>query len=188
MLFSTRQHRLHETTLVLDDMRFDGASLFPFFDREGAIQGLMITRGDDSEILLAPWRPNLVRVRLWQPTVVHLRRADCLGFEALEFDRLWHFDPWWELGEARYAGHPLVPPIKDTNLPGHDERWTQLWFSFSTGRVSWMATGEGESMQAKRFRPALMNKAVARRGHARPFQGRHDVDSDRSVWRLRPFW
>lgn len=186
MFGSISQHRLHDCTLDLEDGRLEKASLFPLFDGAGTTRGLMLTSAESSDILLSTWRPELVERRWFRPMRLRLRRHDFSAApEDLDLESLWHFDPWWELGDERYAGHSLMPALKETNIPGHDPALTRFWLHSTLGRVTWVATGEGEATDMQRYKPSRLRTAEENRRNARPARA---AQRDRSTWRLRPFW
>ena len=186
MLGSISQHRLHDATLLLEDARLQHASLFPIFDGAGQTHALMLTRADDPEIWLFPWHPDLVERGPWRPIKLRASwRELSASAEPIELDSLWHFDPWWELGHARYAIHPLVPALKDTNIPGHDDSLTRFWFDRTLRRATWVARRGDEASELKRFSPARLSAADDTRRAAR---GVVVEQKRRGEWRLRPFW
>src|SRR5262245_15275784 len=115
------QRSLKSCRLELEDRSLEHASLFPMFDAEGRTQMLMITAKDSGRIMLADWAPGLF-TRDWRwRNHLRLRFADLSDASAWNegrFEELWHFDPWWVLGEDRYHGHSAVPALRSTNIPG----------------------------------------------------------------------
>lgn len=194
-MLSVSQKALHGKTFHLPDGRLTEASVFPLFLRSGRVELLMVTDAASGLITLVDWRAGLFARALLGPRRLDLplsqRRttvADGDDLDAERLDRLWHFDPWWELDENRYAAHPLVPALKATNVCGWDDSWSGVWFSPSLGRVTWRARGEDGSDLA-RYRAEHLARAERRRRRA----GVPPRDAGarwirRSEWRLRPFW
>ncbi len=188
MIWGISQHSLHDCTLFLDNMRLPRAGLFPFFDDEGRTQALMLVEAANPRILLPrftngifnrrpPWRKNLP-----------LRLSDLRdgsAEDAAGLAGLWHFDPWWELAEDRFAGHPAVPPLKGTNIPGYDPELTRLWFSADLSAVTWVGFGKGEEFKMKRFHPKHLAQARRKRGD---FALLSSPAEPRTGWVLRPWW
>lgn len=147
---------------------------------------LMLTRADEPEIWLFPWHPDLVERRPWRPIKLRASwRELSASAEPIELDSLWHFDPWWELGHTRYGIHPLVPALKDTNIPGHDDSLTRFWFDRTLRRATWVARRGEEASELKRFSPARLSAADDTRRAAR---GGVVEQKRRGEWKLRPFW
>ena len=189
MFWLVTQKSLHRCRLELDDSELQPASVFPFFDGEGRTRSLMITAEESGHIWLVPWRANLFARRWLHRNRLQLRRSDLVdlsGDEAERSSELWHFDPWWVLGEQRYHAHIAVPHLKRTNIPGYDDGYTQMWFSGSLDRVVLTQTGKGEEAKLRRFRRETLADAAQARGE-RVLAS--TVRRDRPMsWRLRPFW
>ncbi len=180
----TSQHALHGRPLQLDDQRIPHASLFPLFDRDGKTAMMMLT-SDDPQILLVDWQPGLFVAPLLTAARLRLHRTDLHDCELDELDRvrdLWHFDPWWELKEERYAGHPGVPTLKSTNLPGYVPSIARVWFDRDLGRVTRVGTGTADSVTVKRFHRSVLAGATTDRERSRR------PPASRSQWQLHPFW
>jgi hypothetical protein len=106
------QRSLKSCRLAFEDRPLEDASLFPLFDEEGRTRMVMITAEENARIMLADWAPGLF-VRDW-PWRNRLRLRftdldDASVWDEERLDDLWHFDPWWVLGEERYQGHGSVP-------------------------------------------------------------------------------
>ena len=190
--FPISQHSLHDRGFHIGGLRL-AASVFPFFDDRGAVRLHMITTSTDGRILLLPHASDLWQLALRKraPEVAWAELEEAQSTELDRFRDLWHFDPWWELGEPRYAANEAVPAIKATNVPGYDDRITGLWFSRDLGRVSLLRFGTGEHATVRRPRRADYDRLRALRAerHARstgPLRGARA--RARTSWRLRPFW
>ncbi len=192
-MLAVRQSRLHDVALAIGGLRTPGLSLFPFFDDGGSVQAAMVTSDADGRIVLLD-RSRLSRAvgsrRAWSVAQGLLldpsHWADLSTLDAVDVEELWHFDPWWELAEARYDGHPAVPAIKQTNLPAYDGELSEVWFDRTLSRVVWFVWGEGEEARQRPFRPRLL--AAAREARRRESAPPSRVAPSREGWRLRPYW
>jgi len=180
------QRSLKSCRLALEDRPLERASLFPLFDDEGRTRMLMITAEENSRIMLADWAPGLF-VRDW-PWRNRLRLRftdlnDASMWDEDRFEDLWHFDPWWVLGDERYQGHGAVPALRSTNIPGYDQTMSDIVFDADLGRASYVATSS-ESFSIRRF-TAYTLAAIGKRRRAaldRP------CGAAAVGWRLRPFF
>jgi hypothetical protein len=181
------QRSLKSCRLQFEDRALDRASLFPLFDDEGRTRMVMITAEENGRIMLADWAPDVFvrdwagrnRLRLRFPDL-----SDASTWDEEGFDDLWHFDPWWVLGDERYQGHASVPALRSTNIPGFDPKMSEVVFDSSLERASWVETGSGDSARVRRFTPDTL-AAMARRRRAAHEPQRGTVVAG---WRLRPFW
>ncbi len=184
----TQQRTLHGCAVQLRDRRLEEASVFPFFDNQGKTQALMVTTADSDQIALVDYRANLVTKRLFQAPRLDLLHAELLETQLTDAHRLrnlWHFDPWWELGDARYAGHRAVPILKGTNIPGYDTWWRRVWFDSALGGVRAVMAGTGDDIEYRRFKPSTLARAKKKR-----IESASVVEPTRTPrpWRLQPFW
>ena len=189
MLWVLGQHSLHDFPVQLLDQRLEKASLFPLFDGEGVTRSLMLTYRDSSDILLVPYRPGIFRRRLFGPNRMSLKRSDLRNsrFEDAELvAALWHFDPWWELAEDRYAHHPAVPTLRSTNIVGFEKSLSRIWFDSGLSQARLVAIRAGESRRLKGFSPGLLEDAERKRVATTSEQAASG--KPRSEWKLRPFW
>ena len=89
------------------------------FDDEGRTRMVMITAVENARIMVANWAPGLF-VRDWaMRNRVRLRFADLSDasmWDEERFEDLWHFDPWWVLGDERYQGMEPCPPAEHERL------------------------------------------------------------------------
>ena len=181
------QRSLKSCRVELEDRPLERASLFPMFDDEGRTRVVMITAEENGRIMLADWAPGLF-ARDWARRYrLRLRFAD-LG-DASTWDEarladLWHFDPWWVLGEQRYQGHGSVPTLRSTNIPGYDSTVSGIVFDPDLGRASYVVRTSGESVGVRRFTPETL-ATIARQRRAAHERPRAAVVVG---WQLRPFW
>jgi hypothetical protein len=180
------QQSLKSCRLEFEDRPLENASLFPVFDEEGRTRVVMITAEENARIMLTDWTAGLF-ARDWRGrNRLRLRFTDLNDASTWDEDRfedLWHFDPWWVLGDERYQGHGAVPGLRSTNVPGHDSTVSGVVFSADLGRASYVMKKAGESAKVRRFGPDTLAGVARRRrtAHERP---RAAVVG----WRLRPFW
>ena len=181
------QRSLMSCRLEFEDRPLEGAALFPLFDAEGRTRMVIITAEENARIMLADWAPGLF-VRNWtQRNRLRLRFADLNDasmWDEERFEDLWHFDPWWVLGDERYQGHSAVPTLRSTNIPGYDSTVSGITFDPDLGRASYALKKSGDSVHVRRFTADTLAAMVRRRraAHERP-RGPVAVG-----WRLRPFW
>ena len=180
------QRSLRSNRLELEDRALERAALFPLFADQGHTQMMMITAEESGRIMLADWAPGLfVRDWAWRNRL-RLRFTDLNDasmWEDERFDELWHFDPWWVLGDARYQGHGAVPALRNTNIPGYDRTISDIVFDPDLGRASYVTRVSAESLSIRRFTADTLAAVAERRRTA--------LDRSREAtavgWRLRPF-
>jgi hypothetical protein len=181
------QRSLRSCRLQLDDRPIERAALFPLFDDAGQTRIVMITAEESGRIMLADWAPGMFsRDWAWRNRL-RLRFTDLSDasiWDDEHFDELWHFDPWWVLGDERYRGHAAVPALQGTNIPGYDPTVTDIVFDPDLGRPSYVARVSAESMSIRRFTVATLSAVTQKRQSARE---RPPVAAAVG-WRLRPFW
>jgi hypothetical protein len=181
------QRSLTSCRLELEDRPLERASLFPMFDDAGQTRAVMITAEESGRILLADWTPGLfARDWAWRNRL-RLRftdLSDASTWDEERLDELWHVDPWWVLGDERYHGHPSVPALRSTNIPGYDHTVSGMGFDSSLGRAAYVMRQSVQSTSVRRFTAETLAASATRRRalHARP---RGIVAGG---WRLRPFW
>src|SRR5688500_5339750 len=181
------QRSLKSCRLELEDRPLEGASLFPMFDDEGRTRTVMITAEESGRIMLADWVPGLFARDWAQRNRLHMRFADLNDASTWDEARvadLWHFDPWWVLGDQRYQGHGSVPTLQSTNIPGYDSTVSGIVFDPDLGRASYVVRRSGGSVRVRRFTPETL-AAIARRRRAAHERPRAAVVAG---WQLRPFW
>ena len=189
MLRRVSQHSLRRCQVDFQDRTLDRASLFPVFDDAGRTRWILITAEESSRIMLIAWSPDLFARHWVRRNRLQRRFADLTDVSEAEAERLgdlWHFDPWWVLGEERYSGHSAVPALRRTNIPGYDDTLGRMWFEGNLGRVSFVATHSAESLRLRRFTPAVLPEAARERHDAAARAG--STERARAEWRLRPFW
>jgi hypothetical protein len=187
LLRIVNQRSLVSRHLELEDRPLERASLFPLFDDNGQTRKVLITAEENGRIMLADWAPGVfVRDWAWRNRL-RLRFADLNDASAWDeerFEDLWHFDPWWVLGDERYQGHSAVPALRRTNIPGYDPTVSDIVFDRDLGRAAYVTRVSAESLSIRRFTANTM-AAVARRR-------RTELERPRVApaigWRLRPFW
>jgi hypothetical protein len=181
------QRSLKSCRLEFEDRALERASLFPLFDDEGRTRMVMITAEENGRIMLADWTPGVfVRDWAWRNRL-RLRFADLSDastWDEERFEDLWHFDPWWVLGDERYQGHGSVPALRGTNIPGFDPKLSEVVFDSSLSCASWVVTGSGDSARVRRFKADTLAAMAWRRRTAQERQRGAVV----AGWRLRPFW
>ena len=189
-LLGPSQRGLHARPLQLRDRRLEGAALFPLFEGEGRIRAVMVTDDESGRISVVNARAGLFTWRVLGANRLRLRSSDLRDVESPDdwaLEDLWHFDPWWELGQPRYASHPGAPSLKRSNLAGYAGAPVSIWFDSGLACVSWVATGSGESWSLGRFSPSLLARAQGERPRECP-RGAHGRPEAVSGWRLNPFW
>jgi hypothetical protein len=190
VLFSVSQRSLHRRRFQLLDRPLERASLFPFFDASGAVSELMLVSEEGARIQLSRWRPGLFTRGWLRPHRLDLRSSqlqDVTRDDAEERVELLHFDPWWVLSEPRYAGHPAVPALRHTNIPGYDGEITRMYFDDRLSRVTHLGRGDAEALQLHQLKPDDM-AAIARTRGRSPRPATSSGLRQAARWRLRPFW
>ena len=186
MIGTISQHALRNCRIDLEDRVLDRAGIFPFFDEAGRVRLLMITAEETGRILLATWVPD-VFTRRW-PRRYRLRLRFTELSEASPDDHrleaLWHYDPWWVLGDDRYRSHDVVPVLRSTNIHGYDTSLHRVWFASDLATVAYVVSGSGESRSIRRFDAGVLTASV----RARPRVPARRTDRRPTEWRLRPFW
>lgn len=181
------QKSLKSCRLEFEDRWLEDASLFPLFDEAGRTRVVMISAQENARIMLADWAPGLFARQWGWRNRLRLRFTDVNDASTWDEDRfadLWHFDPWWVLGDERYQGHGAVPGLRRTNVPGYDSTVSGVVFSADLGRASHVMKKSGESVKTRRFGPDTLAAMARRRRNA------HERPRAAAVvgWRLRPFW
>jgi hypothetical protein len=180
------QRSLKSCRVELEDRPLERASLFPLFDDEGRTRMVMITAEETARIMLADWAPGLFARDWARRNRLRLRYADlddASTWDETRFADLWHFDPWWVLGDQQYQGHGSVPTLRSTNIPGYDSTVSEIVFDADLGRASYTLT-TGRSAGVRRFTPETL-AVIARRRRAGHERARVAVVTG---WQLRPFW
>jgi hypothetical protein len=187
LLRSVSQRSLKSCRVELEDRPLERASLFPMFDDQGRTRMVMITAEENGRIMLAGWAPGLFARDWSRRNRLSLRFVDLNDasmWDEARFADLWHFDPWWVLGDERYQGHGSVPTLRSTNIPSYDSTVSGIVFDPDLGRASYVVRGSGESQHMRRFTPDTL-AAIARLRRAAHERPRTAVMAG---WQLRPFW
>jgi len=110
--------RLHRIPVQAGGWRLEAASIFPFFDSRGDVCWLMLVTPKRRDIFFLRNRAGTVATQAGGVTIAgHPQRWEDLSLaEHREITALFHYDPWWVLGEERFLGHEAVPGLKATNL------------------------------------------------------------------------
>ena len=109
---------LHGIATQAKKWREEAASLFPFFQRAGNVPWVMVVAPKRPDIFFFRNTPGTIkksddRIVIKKPlqTWHDLRTSD-----QNEIAALYHYDPWWVLGEKRFHGNKAVPILKATNI------------------------------------------------------------------------
>ncbi len=121
-LFSVPASRLHGRPLIYNEERFDVATLFPFFDREGFVERVLIVDADSSDLRSFPADTALFRIPLWGPVRVSGERLEIVADIIDRLAELWHYDPRWLLKDQRFESHSAVTALQLTNCADSFER------------------------------------------------------------------
>ncbi len=181
--------RLHSRPVRLrDGVTLVEASVFPYFDSEGVVTSLMLVWPASPSILMLELEPGLVRVPWFGPVEIgadfaELRDADAARARTLA-GGLWHWDPWWVLRAARYAGHTAVPVLKATNCVDlFPEGVGGCYFARDLTRVVGFArTG---AMRAEMKIDGSLMSFLPEGGSEGPQPA---SGASPTEWRLDPFW
>lgn len=127
---SVRASRLHERQLACGDTCIRQATLFPFFDRAGSVDHVLVVDADSSELRTI----RLDETRAWIPRWGPIRlNGPLLNLDEDVVDQLaplWHYDPWWLLKDARFESQAAVPILQLTNCAeSFDQPPADLLFS-----------------------------------------------------------
>jgi hypothetical protein len=141
-------------------------SLFPFFERGGAVRWVMLVDDGSDAIRLLRWQPGQFRVdwrrRVQSPADRELGLALGDPAGAAVLDHLWHYDPWWVLTADRYRGNGAVPFLKSTNcidrLPAD---FTSLTFRDDLGAVNGVLLRRKSRWTRQRWDPSWLPRAPA---------------------------
>lgn len=177
--------RLRGRALRASDGMIRGASLLPFFDRQGRVQRVMVLVAGSPRIRLLAWRPDLLRATWFGP--IPMAAAICearpiSGPLDFRLHGLWHYDPWWMLDDEAYARHPAVPALKAANCAGRLRPDVKmLHFRRDLARVSLVTTSKRGNVSLQRWRADLLPAAQARPMPADRVPGL-------TPWQLDPIW
>ena len=180
--FSVRASQLHQRTLVCRDLAIQEATLFPFFDDQGATEHVLIVEARSSDLRTfrlhdsRVWIPGRGKVRL----DVSIRPLEEHVVEQLA--PLWHYDPWWLLTDERFASEAAVPILKQTNcVDRFEQEPADLVFSACLSGVRKVKFARpSEEYQTKLFCPDMLPP--------REFAQSEDRGATTPGWHLDPFW
>ncbi len=177
--------RLRRRTLITPEWTLVRAGLFPFFNRRGVISRVMVVGAESPQIWLFDPSRAEVRIPLFGPIVLRplpstLRRLEEL--QLAEVKDLWHFDPWWVLGDRRFALSEVAQAIKATNCLGAFP-WPIVAFCYrrDLSRVSMVLRRKKQGIEIARFPPDVLPE---RPEPTPPPSKPHAA----TRWRLDPFW
>ncbi len=140
-------------------------SVFPFFDAEGVVHKSMVVRWDRPELYvtrsryagLQARRSGFGRVVACRQNLSRIKRIE-LDERIGELGRLWHFDPWWVLGEAPFSSFSSTPILKRTNCVDHlPDGATSMSFDWKLTQVAGLTNVHGSTLPLsleQRRRPA----------------------------------
>ncbi|MEM7582255.1 MAG: hypothetical protein AAF560_02655 [Acidobacteriota bacterium] len=177
--FQVSAKRLHRCRVKLRDEVLKRASLFPYFDDSGRVHSIMLVWPESPDIVLLPYRPELVHVPRFGRVTFDAERAGLRGVGAGEAAELtagcWHEDPWWVLKAERFEGNAAVPVLKATNSAG---QWrvtmADCVYQRDLSRIVGLQKPEGEVV------PYVSGNLPSRCTAPSPTR--------RKSWRLVPFW
>ena len=183
-----RAKRLHEHALRLGSRPSETGSVFPFFDREGAVSFLMVALPHTSEVYAVRWRTRLVTI----PPVGAVRigggtfALDPLDEQsARQLAALWHYDPWWILTEPRYRDYWAAPMLKETNVIPHlqEHNVTSVCFTRDLSRAYTATIGMKDDASIRRWKPSWLPESGPQATEETPPRVER-----RGMWRLDPIW
>jgi hypothetical protein len=179
--------RLHRCRLRFADGVQWRASVFPFFERSGEVQALLIIRYDAPELYAASYRADWIQYshpwsvkRVLSPStdLAPLTKGDTLN----ELARVWHYDPWWVLREPPFTNHVATAALQTTNCVDRMPRETRsLAFDPNLSHVHSITVHEGDHARTRLWETAWLPERFEETyavGMA-PVRGR---------WVLDPIW
>lgn len=185
-MFHVNAKQLHSCPVHCVDERLERATLFPFFDREGSVEQLMLIDLNLRTLRVFPYHTGLVRPHVFQKGLTLRRRLADLPLmqpeDAIRLGELWHFDPWWILGTPPFDKQATTPLLKTTNCVD----WLPLsppsvGFKRDLSRTAWLFEDGSD-------------EGIGRRWSA-DFLPEHHPEVDRpwqrvspSRWVLDPIW
>jgi hypothetical protein len=183
---SVSSSRLGGRNLILRDGVVVGATLFPLFDRQGAVYRVMVIDAASSDIRFFDPAETCLRIPLWGPIRVEPGPAGLRALTDKELRAvrdLWHFDPGRLLSASKYDGSETAEILKATNS---FERFpwsiSRVYYWRDLSRTAWVLRQNKQGIELKRFpRDALPEESRSRPPARRVF-------SKPGAWRLDPFW
>lgn len=132
--------RLRRRALITPQGSLAKAGLFPFFNRQGVISRVMVVDAECPQIWL--FDPSQAELRIpllgpidLRPAPSTMRLLDERQLAAVK--GLWHFDPWWVLGDPKFARSATAQALKETNcLERFPWRVTVFYYRRDLSRVS----------------------------------------------------
>jgi hypothetical protein len=170
----------------LADRYLAEATLFPFFDRAGVVQVILLLTPASDEILVLPWSRELVSVPFRGSICIAAGWADLRGVAGSVSGVLlkaWHFDPRWVLKEEPYVFHRMMPELTLTNCAGRcRKKIKMLYFRRDLSRVSLYAGRDSEAIVINCWDSELLPDQPAAAALLCAAKARH------RVWALDPIW
>lgn len=121
------------TTLMAKNERIQGASIFPFFTKDGQVKHLMIVLPDSDAVFLIPHQKGLATVSFFGVVRLSIDSAELkshANFTPWQVDQLYHYDPKWLLTQERFANYWARPLIARSNCFEHlGDKVQQLLYS-----------------------------------------------------------
>ena len=177
---------LRRRAVQLADRYLAEATLFPFFDRAGVVQAILLLTPASDEILALPWASELVRVPFRGAIGIAAGWADLRGVAGPVSGVLlnaWHFDPRWVLKEEPYVFHRMTPELTVTNCVGRcRQKLNMLYFRRDLSRVSLYTGRDSEAIVINCWDSTLLPDQPA--AAARPCASK----ARSTVWALDPIW
>lgn len=133
---------------------WEGAVVFPFFERSGSVRKLMLIMPDGGPAYFLEPDPDLLSVQGHGVVRLHCDPAllpQIQPGDAGVLARLWHWDPWWVLADAPYRHQPWVGAAKASNCPG---AFSQIFFDRRLTQVERVVPAGGRKLL--RFHMDLM--------------------------------
>jgi hypothetical protein len=108
--------RLHARRFKSESFSGDKVTLFPFFDREGEVKFVLVVDADSATLRVIRTENADFSFGLTGGIRLSHGAVHRLGSHTLApLGRLWHFDPWWLLADARFTNTQVVSTLKATN-------------------------------------------------------------------------
>jgi hypothetical protein len=178
-------HGLRRLTVTSYEGELRGATLFPFFDREGKAPRVIVLAEGSSEIRVFDPRETPLRFRFWRRLNVEGNFRRITRDDLRLMSGLWHFDPWWLLAEPGRSEGEIAALVKQTNCfgklcDGKKREVKKLYFGRDLTRVLWAEyRKKGQSGMVSFSKCALPSQPAPRLEPGTPRQ---------AGWRLDPFW
>lgn len=182
---------LTNTTLVLENKRIKGASVFPFFSESGQVRQWMIVLPGSKTVFLVPSKKGLATVSIFGAVRLSIDSAELKSnseFSLSHVRDLYHYDPNWVLSQERFAGYWAREAIIQSNCaPYIAEKVRQLLFSRDLCRLESLVMRAGFLNTFKTMAPETV---LGRIPSAQPEKS--DLSGQpvpvNSGWQLDPIW